>query len=280
MKLQGRRRNFHIEVCKFLLRNFKEIVLPKFQTQSMIKKSTDGKKRKISSRTAKAMEILAHYKFRLRLVNMAKTSYPGTTVFLVEEPYTSKMCSHCGWVDYHLGGASIFVCPNPACRSIMDRDINATSNIANLFEMVKDHAERNGRLASFKSGGEQSYAEYKLYWQDLYDNYSTHFFFHESKGRTLLSFLPPAESAGPASDSASVPHVDRGGQGGGADGGDGPRVSPSGAGLVQPSHQRKRRHSQSASDAAKEPAQCSGSGSDRTRGGAHHHAKRPPDTTP
>ena len=61
-------------------------------------------------------------------------------VHVVEERYTSKTCSCCGWIDHNLGSAKIFKCQRSGCGRVMDRDSNASLNI--LLKHVERYVGR------------------------------------------------------------------------------------------------------------------------------------------
>ena len=50
-----------------------------------------------------------------------------TNFRLVDESYTSKVCSNCGSCNDKLGRSKIYNCNN--CNKIFDRDFNACRNI-------------------------------------------------------------------------------------------------------------------------------------------------------
>ena len=68
---------------------------------------------------------MSHYLFRLRLINQAKKY--GTDIYIVNESYTSKTCSNCGWTNDKLGSSKSFECLK--CRIKMDRDFNGARGI-------------------------------------------------------------------------------------------------------------------------------------------------------
>ena len=51
----------------------------------------------------------------------------GVKLFLVDESFTSKTCTRCGWLNQSLGKSKTFVCKN--CDLNIDRDINGARNI-------------------------------------------------------------------------------------------------------------------------------------------------------
>ena len=97
----------------------------KFQNK-LTKRAKNGSwKRKIGKSVVRRMLLWAHYEFRQKLLWVAKRH--GTTVVIVNEAYTSKTCSSCGWQNHKLGKKKTFRCSN--CDLDMDRDINAARNI-------------------------------------------------------------------------------------------------------------------------------------------------------
>lgn len=115
-------KDMHYKVAQFLCTNYKVILLPKFGTQKMIRRT----KRKIGRRTARMMMTLSHYTFQQRLLEKSK-EYRNCTVVLVSEAYTSKTCSECGWLHPDLKGSKSYQCQK--CGSELDRDVNAAKNI-------------------------------------------------------------------------------------------------------------------------------------------------------
>ncbi len=127
-RLQKRIRNFvdelHCKLVKWLVANFDVVLLPKFETQRMvINKKWD---RKITSKTARAMMTLSHFRFRQRLLHKSR-EFPSCQVIICDEDYTSKTCGSCGEIHQKLGGAKIFKCPSCECN--INRDLNGARNI-------------------------------------------------------------------------------------------------------------------------------------------------------
>lgn len=110
----------HKKTALFLTRNFKTILLPKFETSQMV-----GNGRNIGSKTARGMMTWAHYRFKEFLRGVCNRT--NTTLIDVTEEYTSKTCGQCGNLHPNLGRSKKYVCP--ACGMKMDRDINAARNI-------------------------------------------------------------------------------------------------------------------------------------------------------
>lgn len=133
-KMQWRIRNLvddcHKKMIKFLCSNYDVILLPSFETQQMVARA----RRKIRSKTARAMMTWSHYLFKQRLL-FKRQEYPWCKVAICNEAYTSKTCGGCGVLHQKLGGNKTFKCPS--CGIVLDRDVNGARNIllknASLF---------------------------------------------------------------------------------------------------------------------------------------------------
>jgi putative transposase len=88
------------------------------------------KKRKIGSKSARAMLTWSHHAFQQRLISKAR-EYPWCKVLIVDENYTSKTCGNCGKIHEALGGNKHFLCRH--CGFSADRDANAARNILIRF---------------------------------------------------------------------------------------------------------------------------------------------------
>ena len=94
-----------------------------FSYQKMVNKR--AKRRVINNDTARRLLMWSHYKFRQRLLHKARQW--GRTVVIVNEAYTSKTCTRCGWQNDQLGCAKVFICRE--CHLRIDRDVNGARNI-------------------------------------------------------------------------------------------------------------------------------------------------------
>ena len=70
----------------------------------------------------------SHYAFRQYLIFKAQ-EFPWVKVHIGSEEYTSKTCTGCGTLKHNLGSSKVFRCPNPACRCVVNRDVNGARNI-------------------------------------------------------------------------------------------------------------------------------------------------------
>ena len=112
----------HKKMSTWLCENHRVVLIPKFETQRMVRRSA----RKLHSKTARGMCTWAHYRFRQRLLQKAEL-YPWCKVVECDEAYTSKTCGACGALHGKLGSNKTFVCPS--CGYEADRDISAARNI-------------------------------------------------------------------------------------------------------------------------------------------------------
>ncbi|HBE60990.1 MAG TPA: transposase [Cyanobacteria bacterium UBA11149] len=129
----------HKQVANYLANNYKVILLPTFETSQMVVKS----KRKLCTKTARQILTWGHYRFEGHLKQVAKKR--GVVVIDVNESYTSKTCTKCGYKHNKLGGSKIFKCPS--CGHEHDRDWGGARNI-----MIR--ALRDGSFSlAFRSEG-------------------------------------------------------------------------------------------------------------------------------
>lgn len=103
----------HWESVNFLFRHYDTVLIPVFQTQSMLPT--------LMSKVARAMATLSHFSFRLRLLSR-KQEDCRREVFVTREPGTSRTCCLCGHWNSNLGGATLFSCAG--CGAQIDRDVN------------------------------------------------------------------------------------------------------------------------------------------------------------
>src|SRR5690606_32666862 len=112
----------HKKLSRWLCQEYDIVLLPIFETQKMSIKN----KRKIRSKTARAMLTWSHYRFQQRLINKSR-EYPWCKIIICDEQYTSKTCGFCGYIKTNLGGSKIYKCDQ--CQIKLDRDINGARNI-------------------------------------------------------------------------------------------------------------------------------------------------------
>jgi len=120
-KVENKVDGLHWKLINYLTSNYKTIFLGDMSAKSIVSKSN-----KVLSKEAKVACLRSkYYEFRLRL--KYKCSLTNTKFKLVNECYTSKTCSLCGYYNDKLKGEKIYHCLN--CNRTIDRDINACRNI-------------------------------------------------------------------------------------------------------------------------------------------------------
>jgi putative transposase len=139
IKMKNLVSELHKKIANYLVSKYKLILWPTFETQQMVKKG----KRKLATKTARAMVTLSHYRFKQTLKHQA-TKY-GCVVVDVTEEYTSKTCSKCGHVHRKLSGSKTFKCPE--CGHTLDRDLNGAFNI--LLKALRD-TSISGEIITFQ----------------------------------------------------------------------------------------------------------------------------------
>ena len=114
--------DLHWKSASFLCENYDNVFLPSFETKGMSAK----KKRKITSKTARKMLTLSHFKFQQRLVSKAMEK--SVSILMLDEPYTSQLCSGCFTLNKKLKLCErTYDCNN--CKIRIDRDYNGARNI-------------------------------------------------------------------------------------------------------------------------------------------------------
>jgi putative transposase len=114
-------KDLHNKVASMLVRNYKAIFLPTYQTSQMVVRSA----RKINRKSVRNMLTWSHAKFASHLEQMARRN--GVLVIRCNESYTSKTCTNCGFIHHKLGGSKVFNCPS--CGIRIPRDVNGARNI-------------------------------------------------------------------------------------------------------------------------------------------------------
>lgn len=109
--------DLHRKLAKWLCENYKYIYLPRlnFHTCKNLNKKSKAK-----------LASWRHCEF-LKLLIFKSREYEGCRVLEVNESFTSKTCSVCGYQKNNLGKNKIYDCDD--CKSVLDRDINASKNI-------------------------------------------------------------------------------------------------------------------------------------------------------
>lgn len=135
----------HQKLAKWLCESYRIVLLPEFRTQEMIQRG----RRRIRSKTARAMCTWSHYRFRQHLLHKAR-EHPWCEVVVCTEEYTSKTCGRCGHINKGLGGSKVFRCP--ACHAELDRDINGARNILLRYLTVNQKEPASAGVGAYPLG--------------------------------------------------------------------------------------------------------------------------------
>lgn len=114
-------RELHDKSIKHLTDNNTTIILGNLNVNALVKKE----KRILRAKEVRSLLTLAHGEFRNKLALKCKSK--GVTCMLVNEAWTSKTCTSCGFINKALGASKVYNCP--CCGMVLDRDINGARNI-------------------------------------------------------------------------------------------------------------------------------------------------------
>ena len=117
----------HHKTCNYLCSRYKCIVIGKLSTKNTNRRDSSV----LSSKTKNILQMLSHYTFRGRL--KSKCEEYNIKYVEVDESYTSKVCSKCGFYKNDLGSNKRYNCNK--CNINIDRDYNACRNI-----LIKNHS--------------------------------------------------------------------------------------------------------------------------------------------
>jgi len=121
LKIQNKIQDLHWKSINYLMkRNEKHILIGNWSTKQCI--SRCGNLNKLTKRICSR---LSYYQFLQRL--KFKCNEYNKDLHIVDEKYTSKLCSNCCIENETLGSSKIFNCKN--CNLCLDRDINSCRNI-------------------------------------------------------------------------------------------------------------------------------------------------------
>jgi len=118
-KITDKVKDLHWKTISFLVKNFNGIFLGDMSAKDVVRGYTLSKSQK------RAVFATQYYTFQQRLAFKCKQY--GVTYKLVDESYTSKMCSICGNQKNDLRGSHIYDCKK--CLTVLDRDLNGARNI-------------------------------------------------------------------------------------------------------------------------------------------------------
>ena len=109
--------DLHKKLSKWLCENYEYIYIPRLNYH---------KCKKLNKRSKANMASLRHCGFINRLLFKSR-EYPKCHVYEVNEAFTSKTCSSCGYQKNDLYNNNVYNCNR--CHLVISRDINASKNI-------------------------------------------------------------------------------------------------------------------------------------------------------
>lgn len=118
-------KDYHWKAASYYCKNFENIIIPKLDTTSLIRKIKRTYYFKKGSDMIRKMMIISPNKLVDRIIY--KASQYKRNVYVRTEEYTSMTCGCCGMLKRDLGTKKIYICMN--CRAIIDRDVNGARNI-------------------------------------------------------------------------------------------------------------------------------------------------------
>ena len=108
--------DMHFKTINSLVKDYRLIFLPMFESQEIARKNKYGNRNLLQ---------MKHYRFRTRLDERCKLE-KGTNLIICSEEYTSKTCTRCGLLT-DVGSSEVYKCSS--CNLVIDRDINGARNI-------------------------------------------------------------------------------------------------------------------------------------------------------
>jgi len=120
-KIKNRIDDLHWKTIKYLTHNYKTILIGDMSAKNIVKQNSSvlSNVQKVACLRTKYYEFTQRLQFKCLMYNV---NYK-----LVNESYTSKICSSCGSYNKDLGGAKVYYCK--CCQLNIDRDINGARNI-------------------------------------------------------------------------------------------------------------------------------------------------------
>lgn len=120
-KIKNRIDDLHWKTANYLVKNYNYILLGDMSAKGIVSCYNSV----LSASQKQACLRTNYYGFRQRLQFKCKQN--NVSFKLVNESYTSKVCSNCGNKNDNLGASCIYNCAN--CKTIIDRDVNGARNI-------------------------------------------------------------------------------------------------------------------------------------------------------
>jgi putative transposase len=120
-KIKNKVNELHWKSINILIKNYDTIIIGKWSTKDICARKTSV----LASKTKILAQRTNYYKFLNKL--QYKCNLKNINLKIVEESYTSRVCSNCGYDKRNLKGSKIFNCDK--CKKKINRDINGAKNI-------------------------------------------------------------------------------------------------------------------------------------------------------
>lgn len=120
-KIKNKIDDMQWKTINYLTKNHENIYIGDLSTKNVVKNG----KSNLSGYLKKLLLRTNLYSFRERL--KYKCAIRGVNCQVVNEYYTSKMCSCCGEINENLSSKKVFKCAE--CKVVLDRDVNGARNI-------------------------------------------------------------------------------------------------------------------------------------------------------
>jgi IS605 OrfB family transposase len=133
-KVKNMVKELHWKTISFLTENYDSIIYPEFKVSEMMKGH------QLTREVKRQMQAFSFFQFKEKLIYKCKQH--KKKLYIVDESYTSRTCSNCGFLKNNLKGAEVYKCTK--CKAILDRDVNGAKNI-----FLKNILPRSGVVGAF-----------------------------------------------------------------------------------------------------------------------------------
>ena len=123
-KLRNRVKDVHWKIINYLTKTYKNITVGNWSTKDCINRETS----KLGKKNKRVVSSMSVYRFRERL--KYKSEARKNNLQIVDEAYTTQMCSYCSTLDPKIGASKIYNCKK--CGKETDRDVNSCRNMLML----------------------------------------------------------------------------------------------------------------------------------------------------
>jgi len=120
-KIKHMAEDLHWKASNFLVKNYDTVLIGDMSAKGIVR----GKGKGLDTNVKRTLMALSLFKFHQRLAFKAQQHH--CHLVMVNEAYTTKVCSCCGTVN-QVGGARVFTCTN--CHHECDRDVDGARCIA------------------------------------------------------------------------------------------------------------------------------------------------------